>query len=126
MEKFLEIKIKEFLKGDQLNFENIVPVTEDLCKVVKKKQPSILKRKLLDLLIDTCVQNILSKYKTISNSMESMPDSEDEADPVKIKENFDTKVKLLDVDIALLDYADQIITGVVKKFYGTKKICLCF
>lgn len=126
MEKFLEIKIKEILNGDQLNFENIAPITHDLCKVVNKKQRNIPEKRLLDLLIDTCVQNILSKYKTQINSLELMSDSEDEADPVKIKEHFDTKVKLLDVDIALLDYSDQIITGVVKMFYGSRRKCLCF
>jgi len=126
MEQFLQIKIKELLNGEQLNFENIVPITLDLCVVIKKKQRNIPEKKLLDLLNDTCVQNILSKYKTISSSLEILSDSEDEGETVKIKEHFDSKVKLLEVDIALLDYSDQIITGVVKKSYKTKKRCLCF
>jgi hypothetical protein len=126
MEQFLQIKIKELLNGEQLNFENIVPITLDLCVVIKKKQRNIPEKKLLDLLIDTCVQNILSKYKTISNSIEILSDSEDEAETVKIKEHFDSKVKLLEIDIALLDYSDQIITGVLKKSSKTKKRCLCF
>ena len=121
MEQFLQIKIKELLNGEQLNFENIVPITLDLCVVIKKKQRNIPEKKLLDLLNDTCVQNILSKYKTISSSLEILSDSEDEGETVKIKEHFDSKVKLLEVDIALLDYSDQIITGVVKKSSKTKK-----
>lgn len=126
MEKFLEIKIKELLKGDQLNFENIVPVTYDLCKVIKKKKSSILERALVDLIYDACVQNILGKYKVGSSLSEYMSDSEDEAGPVKIKKHFDVKVELLDVDLALLDYTAQIITSIVKKFYENKKRCLCF
>lgn len=126
MEKFLEIKIKELLKGDQLNFENIVPVTYDLCKVIKKKKSGILEITLVHLICDTCVQNILGKYKVGSSLLEYMSDSEDEAAPVKIKKHFDAKVELLDVDIALLDYTNQIITSIVKKFYENKKRCLCF
>jgi len=80
----------------------------------------------VDLICDTCVQNILGNYKVRSSLLEYMSDSEDEAGPVKIKRHFDAKVELLDVDIALLDYTNQIITSIVKKFYENKKRCLCF
>jgi hypothetical protein len=116
MEKFLEITIREFLNEENLNFENISPIVYDLCKILKKKKLTLSIKKVEDLISDAVIINILDKYKSQSSSIDLMSESDDET-PAVIKEKFDERLKLLDIDIALLDYSTDIIKGNVKKFY---------
>lgn len=117
MEKFLEIKIREFLKKEDLNFENISPIVYDLCKILEKKKLTLPIKQVTDLISDAIVLTILNKYKSSTGSIDLMSDSDENETPSVIKEKFDEKLKLLDIDIALLDYSPYVIKGNVEKFY---------
>ena len=58
-----------------------------------------------------------NKYKSSIVSIDLMSDSDDNETPSVIQEKFDEKLKLLDIDIALLDYSPYVIKGNVEKFY---------
>ena len=122
MEKLLSIEINRILEGNNLDFENIVLVTKELIKIVKKKKPYCKKNDMINLISDTCITKILNKYKTISGSIDYMSDSDDEVKkPASIKTEFNEKANLIGGDIALLDYSYDVIKGLVHNFYTPKK-----
>jgi len=117
MEKFLEIKIREFLNKEDLDFENISPIVYDLCKILKKKKLTLSIKQVTNLISDAIVLTIINKYKSSIVSIDLMSDSDENETPSVIQEKFDEKLKLLDIDIALLDYSPHVIKGNVEKFY---------
>lgn len=125
MEKFLEIKIREFLNKEDLNFENISPIVYDLCKILEKKKLTLSIKQVTDLIADAIVLTILNKYKSSTGSIDLMSDSDENETPSVIKEKFDEKLKLLDIDIALLDYSSYVIKGNVEKFYKPSRKWRC-
>jgi hypothetical protein len=127
MEKFIEIKIEEILTDNSLNFDNLVEVVNSLMIVIKQKDKKCKNAVIIDLISNACVKHILDKYKC--NNLQSFIDELSDSDEENTKINnmqteyIDTKVKMLDVDIALLDNMIPIIEGVVKTFNNPGKCC---
>ena len=128
MEKFLSIKLKEILNGENLNLENIVEITDKLVIEIKKKEKRLEHDKISTLILNTLTENMLSKYskKSLIIGIDDIYNDSDEENITKthtLQQFVDSKIDMIDEDITLFDCIHPIVTGIVNTYYKRKKYC---